>query len=72
MFWPIVGPLLFFAAGLVTFELIGVARKNKGDTMTELVRAVLARLPGPVRLGARLMLAGLGLWAALHLGFDLV
>ncbi len=72
MFWPILGPLLFAAAALVTLELVGIARARKGDTMTEIVRAVLRRLPGPVRFGARLMLAGLGVFLALHLGFDLV
>ena len=66
--WATVVTLGLFAV----VELIGVARKGKHDTFTEMTHAFLHWLPGPVRFVLRLLLLGFGVWLGLHLAFGIV
>lgn len=65
---------LLLAVGLLwlVLELVGVARKEKNDTITETWRHLRDKLPKPVRLMATWLLAGFFVWALLHLSWDLV
>jgi hypothetical protein len=52
---------------LLAAELVGLARKAPGDTITEHWRYIDGHLHGVLQWGWRVLTAGLLGWAALHL-----
>lgn len=57
---------------LLVLELVGVARKDKGDTITEVYRTIRAKLPRPLALVWVWLVAGLLAWTLVHFLFDFV
>lgn len=58
---------LILGGTLLTVELVGVARKQPGDTITEGWRSLDRRLRGAPQWTYRVMTVGVLLWTALHL-----
>lgn len=67
--WFAVTFVVLLGATLVV-ELIGVASKKDGDTITEGWRWVRDRLPGPGKWFFRVFTAGILVWAMLHFVAD--
>lgn len=57
---------LFFVGGAFVVEMIGVARKPKGDTLTENWRWIEEWLPNWAAWVFRVFTGGILVWAILH------
>jgi hypothetical protein len=66
--WATVVALALFGV----IELIGVFRKGKHDTFTEMTHAFLRWVPTWVRYLLRWMILGFCVWLGLHLAFGIV
>lgn len=58
---------LLLGGGLLAVELVGVARKAPGDTITEGWRRLDRRLRGAPQWTYRVLTVGVLTWTALHL-----
>jgi hypothetical protein len=70
---PTMNPLFSVLFGvlvvaLVVVEVVGVVRKQRGDTLTENWRWLDRHLPAGLRWFLRVFTAGMLLWTALHFG----
>lgn len=64
------GTFVVLLLALLGVELVGVASKRKGDTLTEGWRWIRDHLPGPAAWFFRIFTAGVLIWALLHFVAD--